>query len=629
MAGQESQRKDGKTLLNVTHELAGDIALNRRIRANLSARVLLGHVAVMLAYAAAACALFHRAWASPTQRLVGTCCDSAAYVDTFRFTGAALLSGHDPLYSSVMHAPQGFNVMWQPNVMPLIGLVATPFEATVGPMVTYDIVLTAALVLSGWASFVLLRRLVGGVLGPFIGGAFWAFSPVMTAQSLGHPQITFAAAVPLMLIVLTEILVTQRWRWWVAGAALGALAAAQLLLGEELLAFAVIASAVLLVTLVVRFQRQVRSHVRHAAAALAAALGTFAVLAAGPALEQFLGPERISGPIRNTSRAGVNIAAYVTPNHFISEFVTTWVIAADHRWFSVNGLAETTAYLGLPLLVALTAVVVARRREPLVQVTAICTGALAVLALGSTLRMGSTTYDVWLPWRLLHGLPLLSSVAPSRLSILVDLGVAVLIADGIRWVLARRSLPWRLAGLAGAAVALLALLPTFHYPTYVPPVPTFFASKAVDVLPAGSTVLLVPIARGYTGADAASQVWQAEAGLRFAMIGGSVFVPSVNGHNGLPGGTETTLTRPLDMYAERAPTSEIPPLTTADIVTDRRQLRSWGVDTIVLGPMPNRAAALGMLERVIARPPALVGGVYLWTGVGASAGSIWDKREGR
>ena len=233
---------------------------------------------------------FHATWAHPATRVVGSCCDSAAYVDTFRFTGSALLAGHDPFYSRLMHAPAGFNVMWQPNVMPLAGLLAVPFEATIGPVATYNLVITLALVTAGWACFLLLRTWVGGVLGPVVGGAFFAFSPVMLGHSLGHPQVTAAVLVPLMLLVLADILVTQRRRWWTAGPALGALAAAQLLLGEELLAFSVIAGIVLLAVLAVRNWAAVAARARHAGTALVVAGGRLHAPRCGPAGRATDGP---------------------------------------------------------------------------------------------------------------------------------------------------------------------------------------------------------------------------------------------------------------------------------------------------------------------------------------------------
>ena len=41
-------------------------------------------------------------------------------------------------------------------------------------------------------------------------------------------------------------------------------------------------------------------------------------------------------------------------------------------------------------------------------------------------------------------------------------------------------------------------------------------------------------------------------------------------------------------------------------------LASWGVDTIVVGPMEHQATMLCFLTDLLGRPPTLVDGVYLW-----------------
>jgi hypothetical protein len=186
-------------------------------------------------------------------------------------------------------------------------------------------------------------------------------------------------------------------------------------------------------------------------------------------------------------------------------------------------------------------------------------------------------------------------------------------------VVAWRSLKWRGVGLAAVAVALCPLVPTFHYPDWQPSVPAFFTSSAVDAIPSGATVLVVPIPRGGVG-DVGPMVWQAESGLRFALIGGVVFVPtSIGGRPGDSlGGGETSLTAPLDRLAKGATVPDLRP-TAAGVARDRQILRAWGVRAVVLGPMKQEGAALALLEAVMGRAPRAVGGIFLWLGAAGGA----------
>ena len=51
-------------------------------------------------------------------------------------------------------------------------------------------------------------------------------------------------------------------------------------------------------------------------------------------------------------------------------------------------------------------------------------------------HVAGRTYDIWLPWRLLHALPLFSSLQSNRLAMFVDLGVATIVAEALRRTLA-------------------------------------------------------------------------------------------------------------------------------------------------------------------------------------------------
>lgn len=600
--------------------------------------------AVLAGYTGVAFALFHRAWADPGRHLVGACCDSSAYVDTFRFTGSSIAHLRNPFFSNLVNAPHGINVMWQPNVMPAIGLVVSPLEALIGPMTTYDLVATMAVALAAFGAYLALRRWVGGILGPVVGGLVFGFSPVETAHSLGHPQVTFALLLPLVLVVATDILVSQRARWWSSGLALGALLAVELLIGEEMFAGVLITTAVLTVLITARFWRQIASHVRHVLAATATAAATFAALDAWPLYVQFAGPERLKGPVHQTSIYATNLAGYVVPAPQTTELSTSWTVHSAFAWLGHIGFSEANAYLGVPLIVLILVTVVWLRRSPLIQVAALTTLVMAVLSLGTELHVAARTYDIWLPWRLLHALPLVSSLQANRLSMFVDLGVATIVAEALRRTAAvarARTAPpastaseamdpeaprrgthralrgsgarriGAVCGLMAIMTAIVPLLPTLHYPDYQPIIPTFFTTHEVDAIASGSTVLLVPFPRGSLGDDA-GMIWQAEADLRFKIVGGGVYVPGASGKGATFGGPATSLTYVLGLTQHHG---SAPAQTSQVLLSERRNLVSWQVDDVVIGPMRNEQKAVYVMDRVLGRGSVLEGGVHVWVAV--------------
>ena len=272
--------------------------------------------------------------------------------------------------------------------------------------------------------------------------------------------------------------------------------------------------------------------------------------------------------------------------------------------------------------------VVVLRRSPLIQVTSIATLVMAVLSLGTELHVAGHTYNVWLPWRLLHELPLVSSLQANRLAMFVDLGVATIVAEALRRTAAaaRRRSPsgehsesshfdarrvGAIVGLAAITLALVPLLPSLHYPDYRPTVPSFFTTSDVNVIAKGGTVLLVPFPRGSRGDDA-DMIWQAEADLRFKIVGGGVYVPGPGGKGTTFGGAPTILTYVLGVTEHRG---TAPAQTPGVLLVERRNLVSWKVDDVVVGPMSNEERAVSVLETVLGEDPVRQGDVFYWVKV--------------
>src|SRR5205807_7055005 len=262
---------------------------------------------VGLLYLAMAIGFFATIWLTPggpSSSALGVGGDPQLAIWFLRWQGFALTHGHNLLFTTYLDAPQGVNLMWN-TTAPLLGVALAPLTLTLGGVFAYNVAETVGLASSAMAAFVMIRRYVRatdtiGTIAALIGGALYGFSPYMAAHALGHPPAVTVFTAPLMLLVVDDLFVRQTRRATRGGVALGVLAAAQLLLWEELLLAEALVGAVGIVVLLAfsaaarpgePVSGVVRERWRYAARGLAASLITFLVLACGPLAIQFFGAQ--------------------------------------------------------------------------------------------------------------------------------------------------------------------------------------------------------------------------------------------------------------------------------------------------------------------------------------------------
>ena len=51
------------------------------------------------------------------------------------------------------------------------------------------------------------------------------------------------------------------------------------------------------------------------------------------------------------------------------------------------------------------------------------------------------------------------------------------------------------------------------------------------------------------------------------------------------------------------------------VLAERRNLVSWEVDDVLIGPMPNEQKAVSLMDQLLGRKPVNEGGVHLWVAV--------------
>ncbi len=255
----------------------------------------------------------------------------------------------NPFFTDYLNYPQGANLLW--NLIPTVpGVLLLPSTFVLGPVFSYNLVMTVALAASGWCAYLVINSLIGDKLAAFLGGLLYGFSPYMLAHSLGHPNLVICVTPPLAMLILAELFVWQRRRAWLVGIGLGVLGTAQLLTTAELLFATVFVGVIGLAMLAVARPREVRARLVHALPGLATAALVFAVLSAGPLAFLFFGPERVVGVVRQQDFFVTDLLNFIVPTH-VMLVVPPQLAGVSSSWTGDD--AEWNAYIGLPLLALL------------------------------------------------------------------------------------------------------------------------------------------------------------------------------------------------------------------------------------------------------------------------------------
>ncbi len=428
----------------------------------------------------------------------------------FEWVAQCVVHAHNPFVSSALNAPTGVNVMWNTAVL-LLATVCTPLTLIIGPFATVSLVNVFAPAVSGIVCYAVLRRLCGGVAGPLLGGLLYAYGPFMFGQ-WGHVHLLFAPFPPLLLLLAHRLLTRPDASALRTGVWLGVLTGVQLLVAEEIVALTALVAAAALVWLVVVYPHEVRPRVRRVVIGLAAGIPIALVICAVPLWYQFFGPNALRRFRTTTMRA--DVASFVRPS-VLQYYASTADIRANLHFPS--GANENTGYLGWPLVLAVFGVcawAIARRPQRRFAIWWLLTAlTVVVLMWGTPISLNGAAVSRG-PWIALRRLPLLDSVLPVRLSLMLLLLVAGLIA----WTLGRLHGRALIVGVAVTAAVLVPLRPVLpQRPSTLPPTPQFFTTPAVNVLPQRATTVVFPTP-AFPRTNA--MIYQIRARLRFDLVGG-------------------------------------------------------------------------------------------------------------
>ena len=531
--------------------------------------------------------------------IVGTTGDPSLSIWALQWMPFALSHHLNPLMTDYLHYPTGVNLTWNSSIL-FPSLVLSPVTVLVGPIASYNVLALLSMWLSGWCAFLAVRRYSRRWVSAALGGLIYELSPFMASQITGHAQLFVAVFPPLLVLFLDEILVRQRRRAWLVGGLLGLAAACQLLTGAEILTISALMAIPALVAVAIVFRAQLRTRLRYALHAVAAALGVFVVLAGYPLCFLLLGPQRVSGALQGYGYVA-RPESYVIPTNL-------QLISGPSSVF------DSSVYVGLPLVLLAVAITIRMRRNPAVVAAAVTVVCSMVLALGGRLTLHGSATRIPLPWLIPAHLPVIGSLLPVRLMVAAYLALAVMVAIFLDRVLdepVRR----RTAGLAVLAVALVFLIPTLPIQSSRLNIPAFFTDGSAQRLPATGSVLMTPY--GNELVDYPPELWEAMSDLAFKTQLGIVYTPGPSGH--LIGPDPDALGQELNALGDLdkpAPAS-LSSATSAAYVSD---LRAHDVTTVIVGPSAGAAQLERLMTELLGRPGVSTGGVVVWYDVPALEG---------
>ncbi len=548
----------------------------------------------------------------------------------------AIAHGLNPFISTVVNYPHGVNLMSNTGA-PLLGIVFAPVTWLFGPAAALNLVMRLGFALSAIAMYFVLRRWVRWWPAAFAAGLLYGFSPYVVGQAQAHDFLMFVPFPPIILALLDELVVRRR-HVGRNGVLLGVVVTAQLLISPEVLSMCALATFGGLVVLVARHPAVARQHARELVVGLGAATVSFVVLAAYPLWVYLRGPFHVSGPqhpIDVIEDYHTTLESLVFPNS-LERFGTAGMFAQGNALAGSNSV-EHAVYLGVPLLCILVLIAVRYRRAGIVQFFSLLALGAWVVTLGPFLYLGRAPHpNIRLPYDVIKHIPLINAGIDVRYSLIMYMAVAVVLAVGLDRLWAdglfaagegwrrrlagpRTATPRARAGLCAAlaVIGLVPLAPSLPYASTSFGVPSIFTAAGSPVSN-GDVVLSYPLPVGYQNyADDQALLWQAEAGMRFKLIGfrgavaGPRHQPLVGAGLWLPPPTAEALLV-WSLYGQ-PPQPVYGPSTSQAI---RTFLARYHVDDITIAPSgAPTATVISYFTAALGRSPADFQGTDVWSGV--------------
>lgn len=456
------------------------------------------YLAVWLVFGAAFPLLRHPGWAQLDQ----TGMDPNFYVWGLRWWPYAISHGLNPLHSALVVAPTGTSLAWTTTIPPLAVLV-WPLTSAAGPIVSFNLLVAFSIPVSGWAAFVLCRRITGRFGAALAGGFVYGFSAYEISHIIaGQLNLSFGPLLPLMAY-LVVVWLDKKINAIVFTLLMALALAAQFWLFLETFADLTVLLVLALIIGYLVAGRQHRPTVRKLAGLIGLAY-LASLAAAAPYIDAALravppgfqrSPDGMATDALNLvmARAGNGLGL----SSLLPQYSPPW----PHGGF-----------VGIPLLAVALALAVLNWSSKTVRFLFITLVAVIAAALGPAIRVnGQPTFTF--PWDRVWELPIVRSSFPSRIMVFAFLLLAVITAI---WLAGPSRWQWLRWLVAWVGIVTIATNSTALSMRQQPGVPSFIMTGQYrQYLPPGSTVVVIATHTGNAGL-----LWQADTDFYFRLAGG-------------------------------------------------------------------------------------------------------------
>jgi hypothetical protein len=555
--------------------------------------------------------------------------------------------------------PYGANLA-DNTIVPLLGFIAWPITATLGPVASFNFVIRLCFATDGIVMFFVLRRWSRSLLAPFLGGLLYAFGPYTAAQEL-HIDLLFVPIPPLLVLCADELLVRQRMRPSRLGLAIGLLMTAQLFVSPDVLAGCLVLVSIAAAGLGITHRELVREKLPYILRTAGVVTLAFGLLGGYVVWEMVGGPRHVVGPvIPVASLQGIreDILSPLIPT--TNQFAAPPLVSEFGNALVFGNISENGTYLGVPLVILLVAFLRRLWHDSTVRMFFWLAVAASVLCLGSVLTIGTFPTRIPLPEGVFQFIPLLYNTIPARYSLYVLLFVSILVTIGLDRIWLERRRTARLAGhggetafrdgstaldegavigspraeqarwrrwlgplgrdserakrarvVLGITAVVLTLVPAVPLRSRSLPWPSSFIPAIEKNVPAGSVVLTYPYA---TPQFSEAMAWQAIDGIHFDLLGGYANIV----HDGVDNRWPVVLSPPypeeLFAYSDSGDKLPLPsPTTTADIAELPAFLTKYHVGAVVYWATGAFKAAIHQYLTMALGPPSLHAPAYaIW-----------------
>jgi hypothetical protein len=414
----------------------------------------------------------------------------------------ALIHGLNPIWTSAVWAPEGYNLAWATGA-PGPSLLMAPITLTAGPVVAYNFLALLACPLSGLTAFVLCRRITGSFWPSVAGGYVFGFS----TYHLGHLGLHVNLELVFLIPLAVYLVLLRADRDLGPRAFVGLLTLIlvfQFLTSTEVFATLLVFGALALSLAITFGSSERRSELLGVAKLIAVSL-----LATAVVVSPYLWYAFAHGvPRRDLD--GSDLLSFVLPR--LRTLVGSRTFFDLTRTFPGTSV-ENTAYLGLPLLAIVVHFAITGWRERVTRFLVGLMGLLVIAALGPRLFVAGHR-SIPMPWRAVQALPVINNASPRRFTVYIFLVCSVVVA---MWLTAapRSWLRW-----ASVVIAGVLLFPNFS-PKYLhgrADIPQFFASGSYrSFIRPGDNVLILPSEAPSGFPQAVSMVIQSRTEFPFRM----------------------------------------------------------------------------------------------------------------